>query len=411
MVELERLLPGFVATARRRHGPVGRLRADRLRLAPRARRRRLAATVPQPRPGRCPGRRARHQGGAAPARRHDGGDRPGRAARARGLLDLAVPGHRTPADRGHRPGRAGRPGPRPDRAHALQGRRPRLRQEGAGRSPHLHRRGPGRHVPPARQRRRRRRGHRRSTCAATTTTAGTRSSRTRSSPSRRAARGRWPTSAPAWSTCGVCSRSDRALRRPRSAAASRVRCTASPPAPATGCSPGDRGGAPPAWSSSRQARLMSARRSWCSTAEIRRVRSRPRLSPSRSCATNTDGVRPSSSNAVIVARLPPPAEYTASIDGCSARAPRTATSMVWSSPSVSVTSWTLRCGSQLGQRLAEPDLTLLLAAERRVAHGHQHAAGAAGPLGDQVGRRGPGGTVVDPDVRRLAARRARRSRT
>ena len=60
--------------------------------------------------------------------------------------------------------------------------------------------------------------------------------------------------------------------------------------------------------------------------------------------------------------------------------------------------------SQLGQRLAEPDLTLLLATERGVTHGHQHPAGEAGPLGDQVRRRGAGRPVVDPDVRRLVAR-------
>ena len=60
--------------------------------------------------------------------------------------------------------------------------------------------------------------------------------------------------------------------------------------------------------------------------------------------------------------------------------------------------------SQLGQRLAEPDLALLLAPERGVTHGHQDSAGEPGPLGDQVRRRGPGRPVVDPDVRRLVAR-------
>ena len=39
-------------------------------------------------------------------------------------------------------------------------------------------------------------------CAAATTTAGTCWSRTRSSPRSPAARARWPTSTPAWSTCG-----------------------------------------------------------------------------------------------------------------------------------------------------------------------------------------------------------------
>ena len=68
------------------------------------------------------------------------------------------------------------------------------------------------------------------------------------------------------------------------------------------------GSTPRAWSSSRQARRMSARRSWWSTAESRRLRSSRRLSASRSWATNTSGVRPSSSKTSRMARLPPPIE-------------------------------------------------------------------------------------------------------
>ena len=49
---------------------------------------------------------------AAPARRHHGRDRRRGPAGARGLRHLAVPGHRAPADRRHRPGRTHPAGPR-----------------------------------------------------------------------------------------------------------------------------------------------------------------------------------------------------------------------------------------------------------------------------------------------------------
>ena len=80
------------------------------------------------------------------------------------LVDPAVPGHRAPADRRHRPGRADPAGAGPDRAHPPQGRR---RQHGRARSrpgADLHRGRRRGHVPAAGHRRRRRRRRSSSTC-------------------------------------------------------------------------------------------------------------------------------------------------------------------------------------------------------------------------------------------------------
>ena len=56
-----------------------------------------------------------------------------------GLVDRALPGHRAPADRRHRPGRADPAGPGADRAHAHEGRRRGQGPAGAGRAADLHR--------------------------------------------------------------------------------------------------------------------------------------------------------------------------------------------------------------------------------------------------------------------------------
>ena len=88
---------------------------------------------------------------------HHGRERRRGPAGPRGVLRLAVPGHRAPADRWHRPGRTHPAGARPDRPHPPQGRGQPDRRQGASRSAHLHRgRGRG-HVPAARHRRRRHR--------------------------------------------------------------------------------------------------------------------------------------------------------------------------------------------------------------------------------------------------------------
>ena len=93
---------------------------------------------------------------------------------------------------------------------------------------------------------------------------------------------------------------------------------------------------------------MSARRSWCSTAEIRRVRSRP------GCRRRGRVRRTlwASGRARRTQRAWPVAA-AGGVDRVdargAARGPRgQPRSIVLSSPSVSVTSWTLRFGSQLG---------------------------------------------------------------
>ena len=90
LVELARLLPGFAAPG----AGVMVLSADsglagydsRPELDEAGWNRLLA----QPRPSRGPRRRARHPGGAAPARRHHGGDRHRRAARARRVRRISL---------------------------------------------------------------------------------------------------------------------------------------------------------------------------------------------------------------------------------------------------------------------------------------------------------------------------------
>ena len=84
---------------------------------------RLGHAAGQPGPDR---RRRRRAGRRAVLHPHVGTmveNRRRGAAGARGLVDLAVPGHRSPADRRHRPGRADPAGAGPDRAHPPQGRR------------------------------------------------------------------------------------------------------------------------------------------------------------------------------------------------------------------------------------------------------------------------------------------------
>ena len=71
---------------------------------------------------------------------HHGRERRRGAAGARWLLDLAVPGHRAPADRRHRPGGTDPAGPGPHRPHPPQGRRQPDRRQGPRRPAHLHRR-------------------------------------------------------------------------------------------------------------------------------------------------------------------------------------------------------------------------------------------------------------------------------
>ena len=118
-----------------------------------------APAAPQPRPDHRPRRRARRR--APCCTRTSGtmvetGDEVQRVLER--LVDLAVPGHRAPADRRHRPGRADPAGPRPDRAHPPQGRRQhrRRRRSAPGGSTYTDgcRRG---HVPAAGHGRRRRR--------------------------------------------------------------------------------------------------------------------------------------------------------------------------------------------------------------------------------------------------------------
>ena len=185
-------------------GALRRLRADRLRLAARAGRRGLAHAAVQPGPDRRRRGRAGGQGGAAPARRHDGGEPRRRPARAGGLVDRAVPGHRAPAHRRHRPGRADPPGARAHRAHPHQGRRRGQGQAGAVRQAVLHRGRARGHVPAGRARATSTSPRSSRACVGGTTTAGTCWSRTRSSPRSPAARARWPTCRRAWSTCAAC---------------------------------------------------------------------------------------------------------------------------------------------------------------------------------------------------------------
>ena len=71
--------------------------------------------------------RAGHPRRPAPARRHHDREHRRGAAGAGRLVDRALPGHRAPAHRRHRPRRAHPPGTRADRARALQGRRRRPR--------------------------------------------------------------------------------------------------------------------------------------------------------------------------------------------------------------------------------------------------------------------------------------------
>src|SRR5699024_8021130 len=86
-----------------------------------------------------------------------GGDRAG----ARGQSDRALPGHRPPAHRWRRPGRAGPAAPRADRPRPPQGRRPGPGPAGAARRAALHRGGRRGDVRrPRRGRRRHRRDHR-----------------------------------------------------------------------------------------------------------------------------------------------------------------------------------------------------------------------------------------------------------
>ena len=97
---------------RQNPGAVGGLRAGRIRQPPGTGRRRLGAAAAQPGPHLRPSRRTRRGRRAAPARRDHGRDRRRCPAGPRGLGDVAVPGHRAPADRRHRPGRTHPSGPR-----------------------------------------------------------------------------------------------------------------------------------------------------------------------------------------------------------------------------------------------------------------------------------------------------------
>ena len=72
--DVERLIPGFLAAQRRDDGAVGGLRHGRLRQPTGAGREGLGHPAAQPGPDHRVDRRARHQGGAAPARGHDGGE-------------------------------------------------------------------------------------------------------------------------------------------------------------------------------------------------------------------------------------------------------------------------------------------------------------------------------------------------
>ena len=153
--------PGAVpGHAGRGPGAVRHLRTRRLRHPSHPGRRRLGPAAEQPQPDQRPGRRTRCPRSAAPPRGHHDRERRRGAAGAQRLLHLAVPGHRSPADRRHRPGGPDPAGTRPHRAHPPQGRRQQHRRQGPCRAAELHRgRGRG-HVPTSGHRRRRRRSHR-----------------------------------------------------------------------------------------------------------------------------------------------------------------------------------------------------------------------------------------------------------
>ena len=155
--EIDRILGAVRRHPRRGPRALRDVRARRLRQPPDPRRRRLGPVAGQPGPDQRPCRRARRARSAAPARRHHGRERRRGAAGARGLLHLAVPGHRPPADRRHRPGRAHPAVARPHRAHPPQGRRQPHRRQGPRRPAHLHRGRRRGHVPAVGHRRRRRR--------------------------------------------------------------------------------------------------------------------------------------------------------------------------------------------------------------------------------------------------------------
>ena len=353
----------------RRHGALRRLGVSGVRLPPGAGRRRLAAPPPEPRPSGGPRRRSRHPGGAAPPRGHDGGDRSRRAARARGFLHLAVPGHRAPPDRGHRPAElAGQVPERIAHTHFKDVDLVFARQVQDGRLTYTEAVRDGLYRPLGRVTSTSPPSW--STCGATTTRAGTRSSRTPSSPSSPVARDLWPTYASAWSTSAGCS-TDQTLRRYRSRSAGSLYGVTT--WTWDGIVPGRPGMSPPAWSSKRQARRMSARRSWWSTAEMRGC------AADRGCPVEVvrdedrRGPTPSSSNAVSVALFPPPAEYTASIDGC--RPGRRGPPRASSGPARRCRSPRGPCvRSQLRPASAGTRAPLLLATERGVAHRQQHVA-------------------------------------
>src|SRR6266508_1350629 len=120
----------------------------------------------QPGPADHAGRVARRPRRAAPARGHHDRARRRGSAGPRRLVDLAVPGYRSPAHRWHRPGRARAAGTGADRASPSEGRGLGGCGEGAIRPAHVHRGRTAGDVPAARNRRHRRPRHRRARAGA-----------------------------------------------------------------------------------------------------------------------------------------------------------------------------------------------------------------------------------------------------
>ena len=102
----------------------------------------LGHPADQPGSDRCRCRRARCARGAPSTCRNDDRERRGGAAGARGLLDLPVPGHRSPAHRWHGSSRTCPARTPPNRPYPYEGRRRRPGPPGAVRAAHLHRGGP-----------------------------------------------------------------------------------------------------------------------------------------------------------------------------------------------------------------------------------------------------------------------------
>ena len=160
--EIDRILDRVRRHPRRGPRALRGVRARRLRHQADPRRRRLGAAAATTSTG-SPTVAAEHGVRAVlhPHVGHHGRERRRGPAGARGLLHLAVPGHRAPADRRHRPGGADPPVPGPHRPHPPQGRRQHRSptQVRAGRLTYTEAVVRG-HVPAAGHRRRRRRGHR-----------------------------------------------------------------------------------------------------------------------------------------------------------------------------------------------------------------------------------------------------------